>query len=70
MKLRPCANNCVSLQVDTIGAVHIEVVDSVEDYVQLMKKIFDFNLLKNFLSNFSIVINSMHGGKNKLHFIP
>ena len=51
------------MQVDTVGKVRVDVIDSVQDYVQLMKEIFDFNLLKGFLSTFPIVINSMHGGK-------
>ncbi|OXA51339.1 phosphoglucomutase-1 isoform X2 [Folsomia candida] len=48
-------------EVDTIGPVRVDVIDSVEDYVQLMKEIFDFNLLRDFLSSFPVVINAMHG---------
>ena len=40
----------------------VEVIDSVADYVDLMKEIFDFNLLKEFLRNFKIVANGMNGG--------
>lgn len=52
--------------MDTIGPVRVDVIDSVEDYVQLMKEIFDFNLLRDFLSSFPVVINAMHGGKRNL----
>lgn len=40
----------------------VEIIDSVADYVEMMKEIFDFDLLKEFLKNFKIVANGMHGG--------
>ncbi|TPX33769.1 phosphoglucosamine mutase [Synchytrium microbalum] len=42
----------------------IEIVDSVHDYVILMKEIFDFSLLKSFFSSnpkFKVLFDSMHG---------
>eukprot|EP00112_Aurelia_sp_Birch-Aquarium-sp1_P012146 Seg2553.1 transcript_id=Seg2553.1/GoldUCD/mRNA.D3Y31 product=Phosphoglucomutase-1 protein_id=Seg2553.1/GoldUCD/D3Y31 len=39
----------------------VEIIDSVADYVEMMKEIFDFDLLKEFLKNFKIVANGMHG---------
>ncbi|KAI8919836.1 hypothetical protein DFJ77DRAFT_450126 [Powellomyces hirtus] len=42
----------------------IEVIDSVDDYVILMKEIFDFELLKNFFKkrpDFKVLFDSMHG---------
>lgn len=46
--------------------VEVCVVDSVQDYVELMKEIFDFPMLKKFLSDrsnhFRVVIDSMSGG--------
>lgn len=44
------------------------VRDSVEDYTQLMREIFDFDLLKKLISGtddqspFKLVANAMHGG--------
>nr|CAD7399840.1 unnamed protein product [Timema poppensis] len=45
----------------------VEVIDSVEDYLQLMKEIFDFPTIKNLLKGggakkpFKILINSLNG---------
>jgi len=44
----------------------VEVVDSVNDYVELMKEIFDFDCLRNLIQGkgqapLSILIDSMHG---------
>ncbi|KAK7583966.1 hypothetical protein V9T40_004929 [Parthenolecanium corni] len=44
----------------------VEIIDSVDDYLELMKSIFDFPKLKNLLSAnaakpFRVLINSMHG---------
>jgi len=39
----------------------VEVVDSVDDYVVLMKSIFDFNLIKDHLKGIKILLNSLHG---------
>lgn len=47
----------------------VEVIDPVEDYVQLMQKIFDFEKLRALLKGteerkpFNILIDSMNGGK-------
>lgn len=42
----------------------MQIVDSVEDYLGLMKEIFDFGAIKKLLdSGLKVVINSMHGGK-------
>lgn len=44
----------------------VEVVDSVADYLELMQEIFDFTLLKNFLSNAGtkILIDAMNGSEH------
>ena len=47
---------------------HLEVVDPVCDYIYKMKKIFNFNLLKDFLKQeaekgLKIIVNGMNGGK-------
>ena len=39
----------------------VEVVDSLDDYVDLMKSIFDFNLIKDHLKSIKILVNSLHG---------
>ena len=47
----------------------MEVIDSVADYVSLMKHVFDFSSLRNLLKGnegqepFKVLINSLHGGK-------
>ena len=43
----------------------VEVIDSVEDYVSMLKEIFDFPLIKKFLRstpNFKILFDALHGG--------
>ena len=47
------------------GDLEIEIVDSVKDYVVLMKELFDFEMIKSFLAkrkDFSIVFDGMNGG--------
>lgn len=40
----------------------VEIVDSVQDYLELMKEIFDFPVIKQHISGgFKILINCMHG---------
>lgn len=67
----------ITVDLDTIGTNSWEVEghtftvtvrDSVEDYTQLMKEIFDFDLLKKLISGdsdqqpFKFVANAMNGG--------
>lgn len=43
----------------------IEIVNSVDDYVNLLKEIFDFELIKNFLAknpNYTVLFDGLHGG--------
>ncbi|CAI4233356.1 unnamed protein product [Auanema sp. JU1783] len=49
--------------IEGVGRFVVDVIDSVEDYVNLMKTIFDFNKIKSFLSGgqFNVLIDSMHG---------
>lgn len=56
-------------KVDVDGSPFIvEIIDPVEDYLELMKKIFDFEKLRSLLHGteqkkpFSILIDSMNGG--------
>lgn len=47
----------------------VEVVDASEDYVQLMKTIFDFPKLRNLIRGtdsrppYNVLIDSMNGGE-------
>lgn len=52
----------------------VEVIDSVTDYLQLMKSIFDFNVIRKLIKGsenrapFNILIDSMNGGKDTILF--
>ena len=52
--------------VDGFGEFKVEVIDSVEDYSEFMKEIFDFPAIKTLLTDskhpFKLLINAMHGG--------
>ena len=39
----------------------VEVVDSIQDYVDLMRSIFNFDEIKEYLTSQKILINSLHG---------
>lgn len=48
----------------TYGPLKIEIIDSVVDYVQLLKSIFDFDLIKHFLTHtegFDVLFDGLHG---------
>ncbi len=47
------------------NVLEIEFIDSVKDYVALMKEIFDFQMIKDFLNSrkdFKLLFDGMHGG--------
>ncbi|KAF9936622.1 Phosphoglucomutase-2 [Mortierella alpina] len=47
-----------------IGNLEVEIIDSVADYVVLLKNIFDFDLIKSFLKSnpeFTVLFDGMHG---------
>lgn len=48
-------------QIEGYGEFTVEVVDSVDSYVNLMKKIFDFNSMADFLKDFPILMDSLNG---------
>lgn len=53
-----------SIGTKTYGSLEVEVVHSTADYVTMMKEIFDFDLIKNFLSShkdFKVLFDGMHG---------
>ena len=45
-----------------LGTMSVEVIDPVEPYLELMKSLFDFDRIKEYISsdNFSICIDSLH----------
>jgi len=44
-----------------LGAMQVQVIDSVNDYAELMASIFDFNAIKTLLADdFSFVFDAMH----------
>ncbi|RYP76386.1 hypothetical protein DL771_001825 [Monosporascus sp. 5C6A] len=48
----------------TYGNLEVEIVDSTADYVELMKEIFDFDLIKKFFKNnpdFKILFDGLNG---------
>ncbi|KAF9382181.1 Phosphoglucomutase-2 [Podila verticillata] len=47
-----------------VGDLEVEIVDSVADYVVLLKNIFDFDLIRSFFSKnpeFTVLFDGMHG---------
>jgi len=56
-----------SFQIEGVGTFEVEVIDCVEDYVQLMSEIFDFNKIRDLITGkstgekFKIVVDSMAG---------
>lgn len=45
----------------SLGAVQVEVIDSVTDYAELMQSLFDFNAIRQLLSGgFKIAFDAMH----------
>ena len=51
----------------------VEVIDSVADYVEYMKEIFDFSAVKGLLQGsagqkpLKVLLNAMNGGKTRMH---
>lgn len=41
--------------------LEITIVDSVNDYLELMKEIFDFDSIRDWIKNSRITLNAMHG---------
>ncbi|GMF68798.1 unnamed protein product [Aspergillus oryzae] len=53
-----------SIGSKTYGPLEVEVVHSTSDYVKMMKEIFDFDLIKEFLNthkDFKVLFDGMHG---------
>ncbi|MCJ1431427.1 Phosphoglucomutase-2 [Xylographa pallens] len=48
----------------TYGSLEVEIIDSTKDYVDMLKDIFDFDLIKSFLSkhhDFKVLFDGLHG---------
>ncbi|MCJ1291448.1 Phosphoglucomutase-2 [Xylographa carneopallida] len=48
----------------TYGTLEVEIIDSTKDYVDMLKDIFDFDLIKSFLSkhhDFKVLFDGLHG---------
>ncbi|KAI2620697.1 phosphoglucomutase 2 [Hypomontagnella submonticulosa] len=48
----------------TYGGLEVEIVDSTADYMQMLKEIFDFPLIKKFFSenpDFKVLFDGLHG---------
>lgn len=50
------------LDDDIIRSLQVEVISPVEDYLTVLKEVFDFGLLKKFLqrSDFKLVFDALH----------
>ncbi|BDA44970.1 Phosphoglucomutase, chloroplastic [Coccomyxa sp. Obi] len=50
------------LGTHTYGGFEVEVIDPVEDYLALLKEVFDFNMLREFIKrpDFSLEFDAMH----------
>ena len=48
----------------TYGPLEVEIIDSTADYVQMLKDIFDFELIKDFFkthTDFKVLFDALHG---------
>lgn len=48
----------------TYGSLEVEVIDSTADYIQMLKDIFDFDLIKKFFAknpDFKVLFDGLHG---------
>jgi phosphoglucomutase len=56
--------NLSELGDTTYGPLNVSVIDSVKDYLELLQTIFDFDLIKSFLthkSDFKVLFDGLHG---------
>ena len=44
----------------------VEVIDQVDDYLEMMKNIFDFGMIREYLKTNKVLLNSLHGGEFKI----
>lgn len=53
-----------SIGTKTYGPLEVEIIDSTADYVQMLKDIYDFPLIKEFLEthkDFKVLFDALHG---------
>lgn len=53
-----------TIGIKTYGSLEVEIIDSTADYVQMLKEIFDFDLIKKFFkthTDFKILFDALHG---------
>jgi len=53
-----------SIGTQTCGPLEVEIIDSTADYVEMLKDIFDFPIIKSFLENhkdFKVLFDALHG---------
>ncbi|KAG7151258.1 Phosphoglucomutase like protein [Verticillium longisporum] len=53
-----------TIGTQTIGNLEVEIIDSTADYTQMLKEIFDFDLIKKFFSthpDFKVLFDVLHG---------
>ncbi|KAF3344720.1 hypothetical protein VdG2_06906 [Verticillium dahliae VDG2] len=53
-----------TIGTQTIGNLEVEIIDSTADYTQMLKEIFDFDLIKKFFSthpDFKVLFDGLHG---------
>ncbi|CAN6665040.1 phosphoglucomutase 2 [Trichomonascus vanleenenianus] len=58
------AVDLTTLGIRKYGPLEVQVVDSTKDYVELLKEIFDFELIKSFLKanpDFAVLFDAMNG---------
>ena len=48
----------------------VEVIDPVDDYLEMMKNIFDFGMIRSYLKSYKALLNSLHGGLNLILPLP
>ena len=50
--------------IQQYGSLEVEIIDSTADYVEMLKDIFDFDLIKSFLQSrpdFKVLFDGLHG---------
>jgi phosphoglucomutase len=52
--------NVIGSYKNSSGDFEVEVIDAVEEYLSVLKNIFDFDSIKNFLQTFSIRFDAMN----------
>lgn len=53
------------MQIEGRGKFEVHIVDSVNDYVEMVKEIFDFEVLRRLFAerDLKVLIDSMSGGE-------